>query len=426
MLLALAACELPCDDGLGRTADGRCALLADVDPLADFAGLPACDVVLPEDGEIVDLGVLAGDLTVCGTLRTTGHDGDAFTGDVDVVRLTTDHPVELTAELAYEGEARVHLQARVEDLLVDAVGGPDAPMLDARPLVGQVVDLQVAAYAGEPTAYALVLHAVDLLLVDRVASGGDLSCVVDDGEPVCWGRYAEELVEEAPEGEWATLAPSERSICALDAEGYAACWGDASPGEPPEGTFVALSIARLAGASQHACGLRATGEVACWGTSRQGQTDVPEGTYRAVSAGSSFTCAIDSDGAIVCWGEGNRTDPPGGAWSEVGAGDYFNCAIPAESEGVTCWETASDGAHFEAVGSAPATGRFHALTVGEYHACALDDDDALVCWGGPQTAVGFPDVPSWRDVSAGELHTCAVRYDGALECWGAWWLTDPP
>jgi alpha-tubulin suppressor-like RCC1 family protein len=64
------------------------------------------------------------------------------------------------------------------------------------------------------------------------------------------------------------------------------------------------------------------------------------------------------------------------------------------------------------------------------HACAVQTDDTLWCWGGnadgqlgrgnvvtPQTTpIQIPGV--WQTVGAGYKHTCAIKTDATLWCWG--------
>ncbi|MXZ85845.1 MAG: hypothetical protein F4Z02_09355, partial [Acidimicrobiia bacterium] len=45
-----------------------------------------------------------------------------------------------------------------------------------------------------------------------------------------------------------------------------------------------------------------------------GQTNAPDGTFTAITAGSSHTCAIKTDKTILCW-EGTRDFPAGVSWA---------------------------------------------------------------------------------------------------------------
>jgi len=62
------------------------------------------------------------------------------------------------------------------------------------------------------------------------------------------------------------------------------------------------------------------------------------------------------------------------------------------------------------------------LASGDYHACALDLDGVVSCWGGllnddrpPLAIPGLSDVVM---IAAGGAHTCALRRDGTVWCWG--------
>ncbi|MDE0492335.1 MAG: RCC1 domain-containing protein, partial [Acidimicrobiaceae bacterium] len=59
------------------------------------------------------------------------------------------------------------------------------------------------------------------------------------------------------------------------------------------------------------------GTIACWGADDGGLVDVPAGTYKAVSAGSSHSCAIATDDTITCWGP--LLPPEGVRWASPGA-----------------------------------------------------------------------------------------------------------
>jgi len=75
------------------------------------------------------------------------------------------------------------------------------------------------------------------------------------------------------------------------------------------------------------------------------------------------------------------------------------------------------------------------FSIGENHACAIDADGQLYCWGNPnQGRLGIealqwnspnvyvptivPDVTEVVSVAVGIYHTCVVNTDGALFCWG--------
>ena len=89
----------------------------------------------------------------------------------------------------------------------------------------------------------------------------------------------------------------------------------------------------------------------------------------------------------------------------------------------------------ERCGAAQST--IHALTAGDHHACAIDKDDHLLCWGAnddAQVGVGTGSrrelIPTriegaadatWSTVDAGRVHTCGTQrgiHGDTLLCWG--------
>jgi alpha-tubulin suppressor-like RCC1 family protein len=181
-------------------------------------------------------------------------------------------------------------------------------------------------------------------------------------------------------------------------------------------------------------------------------------TITAISAGGEHTCVV-ADGQVYCWGYnaagqlGNGTTadsttpvavafPLAGTVTAISAGGYHTCAV-AEGQAY-CWgdndlgqlgdDTTTDSSVPVAVAS-PLAGTITAITVGEYHTCAVAEGQAY-CWGsnfrgqlGDGTtndssvpvAVNTSGSPlegkSVTTITAGTKHTCAVA-DGQASCWG--------
>ncbi|MCH9663666.1 MAG: Ig-like domain-containing protein [Gammaproteobacteria bacterium] len=176
-----------------------------------------------------------------------------------------------------------------------------------------------------------------------------------------------------------------------------------------------------------------------------------------VSASDAHTCAVSAEGELYCWGAGGNgrlgigstaesTAPAriGVAtnWTQVGAGSAHTCAINDSGE-LYCWGNRNDGRIGLATGTGTAlnplqtgaTQNWTQLSSGAEHSCAINDSNALYCWGkDDEGRVGDGRVPapnitptlvvlvgapnSWAQVSAGNRHTCAVHSGGALYCWG--------
>ncbi|WP_189375882.1 putative Ig domain-containing protein, partial [Thermomonas carbonis] len=245
-----------------------------------------------------------------------------------------------------------------------------------------------------------------------------------DGSVACWG-YNYYGQSTPPAGAFVAVSAGYYHTCGLKAEGSLACWGDNYYGEstPPAGAFVAVSAGQ-----HHACGLKADGSLACWGNNADGQATPPAGAFVAVSGGGRHSCGVKADGGVSCWGrnaEGQAT-PPTGGFLGVSAGASHTCGVKSDG-GTTCWGLNDNGQ------STPPAGAFLTVSAGSAHTCGLKADGGVQCWGagGPGTS-GFPNldqttVPAMLEsagaagfgqIAAGNAHACQVNRDGTLACWG--------
>ena len=174
---------------------------------------------------------------------------------------------------------------------------------------------------------------------------------------------------------------------------------------------------------RHSCMVWNSGKVSCWGDNNRGQlgdgefgrdlySSVPVEAAgitdaESVSAGWQHTCAVHATGEVSCWGDDTN--------GELGNGEIVDqVPLPVKAEGIT------DAA---------------AVTVGEWHTCALHATGEVSCWGGnhegqlgngemgsdeagssvPAAVLNITDAVA---VSAGGEHTCAVHATGEVSCWG--------
>lgn len=230
-----------------------------------------------------------------------------------------------------------------------------------------------------------------------------------------------------------------------------------------------------------------TGIVYCWGKNNAGQigdstsgtdrlypTQVASGSYSTqISVGQEHTCYRQSLGLIRCFGNGGNGrlghNSTSGSTSQVlvqnlaaperaivvrssnGSGNYgdgfHSCALLSNGE-VKCWGRNQYGQLGVGTtgGSTPysltsvkinssTTLIARAIAVGGSHACAVQYNGYVLCWGynyygqlGDATnvdknyATGTAFSPGAAntviDVSAGNNHTCAQEVDGDVKCWG--------
>lgn len=128
-------------------------------------------------------------------------------------------------------------------------------------------------------------------------------------------------------------------------------------------------------------------------------------------------------------------------FSELAAGREFTCGLTYK-EDIYCWGLNTDGqlgtgavsnATFYYPQRVPGTRRYRYVSAGRDHACAIDLDWTLYCWGANDSgqlgigSSGATDVPTptpvaggrqWARVSAGHLYTCAISLESKTYCWG--------
>ncbi len=137
-----------------------------------------------------------------------------------------------------------------------------------------------------------------------------------------------------------------------------------------------------------------------------------------LDAGAQHTCSLESDGAVRCWGLGFS--------GQLG---YANKNSIGDDETPGAAGRVNLG-----------IGRIaKAISVGDFHTCALLDDDSVRCWGfgangrlgyANQNDIGDNETPgsvgpvnlgtgrTAKAITAGGAHTCAILDTGSVLCWG--------
>ena len=82
-------------------------------------------------------------------------------------------------------------------------------------------------------------------------------------------------------------------------------------------------------------------------------------------------------------------------------------------------EVTADTSTASLAASTPDTSGFVQVVVGENHACALQRDGRVHCWGGGNDGqLEVPEGMTFKEITAGYRFTCGIRTDGAIACWG--------
>lgn len=256
------------------------------------------------------------------------------------------------------------------------------------------------------------------------------------------------------------------NTCALFTNGSLKCWGYGTYGGNGQGStsnigtgftqfgdglpFVNLGTGRTVSklfnqGAQHQCALLDNNSLKCWGYNVNGQLGLGNtghrgdaanemgdnlpvvnlGTGRSatdVAVGWVHTCAILDDGSVKCWGQNQ--------YGQLGLGNTAHRGDGANEMG--------DNLPIVNLGLGRTA---KSITAGNYHTCAILDDNSVKCWGQNQAGqLGLGDVNS-RGVAAiemgdnlpavdlgtartatlivaGAYHTCAILDNGVAKCWG--------
>jgi alpha-tubulin suppressor-like RCC1 family protein len=174
---------------------------------------------------------------------------------------------------------------------------------------------------------------------------------------------------------------------------------------------------RVGGSTAFGCVSLRDGSAECWGRSTQGRIGADDAAVpgpvaldlevQDFAAGGVHTCFRSPDRRIFCLG---RDD-------EGQLGRAGSPGSPTDTVEV---------AH-------PTGGHWVEVRAGHIHTCALDDRNAVWCWGrGQEGQLGIAGDTENRDapvmtelgssdfveLAAGGFHTCARRRDGTASCWG--------
>lgn len=193
---------------------------------------------------------------------------------------------------------------------------------------------------------------------------------------------------------------------------------------------------------EHTCSINLRGFVKCWGNNNYGQLGYDDTINRGDRSGSMSALRYVDLGI-------------GRSAKDLALGDYHTCAI-LDNDQVKCWGLNFDGElgyedtthRGNTIGSMALLGYVNlgvgrtakSISAGEYHTCAILDNDQLKCWGANWTGqLGYDDDTNRGDaagsmaslgyiylgvgrtaksVVAGSSSTCAILDNNLIKCWG--------
>ena len=62
---------------------------------------------------------------------------------------------------------------------------------------------------------------------------------------------------------------------------------------------------------------------------------------------------------------------------------------------------------------------FSSISVGDEHACGVQENGSVQCWGGDTFGQAYSPEGTFKSVGASRTLSCGLRTDGLVRCWGA-------
>ncbi|MBN2723990.1 MAG: hypothetical protein JXR95_07980 [Deltaproteobacteria bacterium] len=277
-----------------------------------------------------------------------------------------------------------------------------------------------------------------------VSCGKEVTCALSDtGRVWCWGKGSffdstqDILVPREISGtypDFTSVSCGANHCCGSDSTSEY-CWGsntmyefgtgDSNPtlSATPLQTFSFSGSSQISSGDDHSCKLDTAGTIECWGSNSNSMCGLPGLSYVTspevidatvlntivdITAGGVHSCFIDSTGQGWCFGANdygqlgqgdvdydahlpemiNQTDL---LFSSISAGRAYTCAVSTDGK-VWCWgrnQMGQLGNHSNENSSVPVTlypgsvseKIFVNVTTGTEHACALENNGILWCWG---------------------------------------------
>ncbi|KAL6658753.1 hypothetical protein ACP70R_002793 [Stipagrostis hirtigluma subsp. patula] len=138
-------------------------------------------------------------------------------------------------------------------------------------------------------------------------------------------------------------------------------------------------------------------------------------SLRALSAGGPHVCGLSDDHDPACWEWPHLQLPKGLDFTRIALGQDFLCGIVSgDDTDMRCFGGMKAPSLPQTAAAA-----FKTVAAGHRHACAVDAEGGLVCWGDGVPAVPAAELPAnmWA-MALGRDTTCVLDGNGLVRCWG--------
>ncbi|MCY4108629.1 MAG: hypothetical protein OXG11_06340, partial [Chloroflexi bacterium] len=119
----------------------------------------------------------------------------------------------------------------------------------------------------------------------------------------------------------------------------------------------------------------------------------------------------------------SATRAPPYSFQSISSGFTHACALDSDGA-VTCWGGNGELHAWPPQGEVsilgPSSERFTQVSSGAFFSCGLKPDGVPVCWGRHgDNQTSPPPGETFASISSGPTHVCALRHDGTPVCWGS-------
>ncbi|KAE8709908.1 Serine/threonine-protein kinase-like protein CCR4 [Hibiscus syriacus] len=155
----------------------------------------------------------------------------------------------------------------------------------------------------------------------------------------------------------------------------------------------------------------------CWRFSSNGSFLDLKRIYKGpalnqLEAGNTHICGLNDTNGLECW-QWPGFNQTGGVqfFSEIAVGEGFVCGLTEDQKAIRFI------GNFAGITGREIRGNYKKIAAGFKHACAINSDDGLECWG---NGMGDRDLPQgqFKELALGLNRSCALRTNGTVVCWG--------
>lgn len=217
--------------------------------------------------------------------------------------------------------------------------------------------------------------------------------------------------------------------CGIITDGTIKCVGDAVAFPNVTAEFNARSVHC---GEFHSCFFRPSGALSCYSTARDARLGLPTSEmYSALALGNVLSCGLTTDGRAIGTDACNQWQTLGASrrWRHVASDSHRWCAVDSTGS-ILCggpsrrWTGSSyvDIDVFEnPLPDILPTNAVESVTVGRTHACVLQSNGNVRCFGlnrGRSIVSSTPAGTRAVSITAGDWHTCILNSIGMTQCWG--------